>query len=78
MKGEILVQEVKSEIMKWEFLAGMEPNQIIEWEMNHSLGKWTDFNIEAFEFGVDIGGDVLQILLDEIVEDLVNFRKVTV
>jgi hypothetical protein len=46
--------------------------------MNHSLGKWADFNIEAFEFGVDIGGDVLQILLDEIVEDLVNFRKVTV
>ncbi|WJX70843.1 hypothetical protein P8452_54906 [Trifolium repens] len=78
MKGEILVQEVKSEIMKWEFLAGMEPNQIIEWEMNHSLGKWTDFNIEAFEFGVDIGVDVLQILLDEIVEDLVNFRIVTV
>jgi hypothetical protein len=78
IKGDILVQEVKSEIMKWEFLAGMEPDQIIEWEMNHSLGKWTDFNIEAFEFGVDIGVDVLQILLDEIVEDLVNFRKVTV
>ncbi|XP_045818155.1 uncharacterized protein LOC123910908 [Trifolium pratense] len=78
IKSEVVVQGVKSEIKKWEFLAGMEPDQIIEWEMSHSLGKWTGFNIEAFEFGVDIGEDVLQILLDEIVEDHVNFRKVTV
>lgn len=74
MKAEILVQEVKSEIKKWECMAGMELNQIIDWEMSHSLGKWTDFDVEAFEAGVDIGEDVLQILVDEIVEDLVDFR----
>lgn len=74
MKAEILVQEVKSEIKKWECMVGMELNQVIDWEMSHSLGKWTDFDIEAFETGVDIGGDVLQILVDEIVEDLVDSR----
>ncbi|KAL5080490.1 hypothetical protein RYX36_008911 [Vicia faba] len=77
MKGEILVEEVKSEIKKWEFIAGMEPEEIIDWEMSHSLGKWTDFNLEAFEFGVDIEDYVLQILVDEIVEDFVGFRLYT-
>lgn len=78
MKAEILVQEVKSEIKKWECIAGMEPDQIIDCEMSHSLGKWTDFDIEAFEAGVDIGGDVLQILVNEIVEELVHFRHGTI
>lgn len=77
MKGEILVEEVKSEIKKWEFIAGMEPDEIIDWEMSYSLGKWTDFNVEAFEFGVDIEDYVLQILVDEIVEDFVGFRQGT-
>ncbi|XP_058751237.1 uncharacterized protein LOC131624308 [Vicia villosa] len=77
MKGEILVEEVKSEIKKWEVIAGMEPEKIIDWEMSHSLGKWTDFNVEAFEFGVDIENYLLQILVDEIVEDLVDFRHCT-
>ncbi|KAJ1412742.1 hypothetical protein SESBI_20176 [Sesbania bispinosa] len=77
MKAEMLVQEVKSEIKKWACMVEMVPDQIIEWEMSHSLGKWTDFNIEAFEAGVDIDGDVLQILVDEIVEDLVDSRQGT-
>ncbi|KAI5443306.1 hypothetical protein KIW84_012094, partial [Lathyrus oleraceus] len=77
MKGEILVEEVKSEIKKWEFIAGMEPDEIIDWEMSYSLGKWTDFNVEAFEFGVDIEDYVLQILVDELVEDFVGFRQGT-
>ncbi|KAK7266810.1 hypothetical protein RIF29_19466 [Crotalaria pallida] len=74
MKAEMLVQEVKREIKKWACISGMLPDEIIEWEMSHSLGKWNDFNIEAYEAGVDIDGDVLQILVDEIVEDLVDSR----
>ena len=75
MKAEMLVQEVKREIKKWACMTGMLADEIIEWEMSHSLGKWTDFNIEAYEAGVDIDGEVLQILVDEIVEDLVDTRQ---
>ncbi|KAL2329509.1 hypothetical protein Fmac_017090 [Flemingia macrophylla] len=71
MKAVMLAQEVKREINKWLSMVGMVPDEIIEWEMSHSLGKWTDFDIEAFEAGVDIDGDLLQILVDEVVEDLV-------
>ncbi|XP_061349392.1 uncharacterized protein LOC133294682 [Gastrolobium bilobum] len=78
MKAEMLVQEVNNEIKKWACLAGMVPDEIIEWEMNHSLGKWTEFNVEAFEVGVDIERDVLQILVDEIVQDLVDSKQGTI
>lgn len=78
MKADILIHEVKSEIKKLECNVGMVPDQIIEWEINHSVGKWSDFNVEAFEVGVDIDGDVIQILVDEIVEDLVDFRHVII
>ncbi|KAH1156724.1 hypothetical protein GYH30_051499 [Glycine max] len=70
MEAEMLAQEVKREINKWLSMVGMVPDEIIEWEMSHSLGKWTDFDIEAFEAGVDIDGDILQILVDEVVQDL--------
>lgn len=72
MRAEMLAKEVKREINKWLSMVGMVPDEIIEWEMSHSLGKWLDFDIEAFESGVDIDGDILQILVDEVVEDLVG------
>ncbi|OIW05504.1 hypothetical protein TanjilG_27634 [Lupinus angustifolius] len=67
-KPEILAREVTTEMKKWTCMVGMMPDEIIEWEMSHSLGKWTNFDIEAFEVGVDI----LEILVDEIVEDFVG------
>ncbi|XP_054787886.1 uncharacterized protein LOC129293802 [Prosopis cineraria] len=69
----MLVQEVKRSIKKWGCMVVMIPDEIIEWEMSHSRGKWTDFDVEAFEAGVEIDGEILQNLVDEIVEDLVDF-----
>ncbi|CAJ1843782.1 unnamed protein product [Sphenostylis stenocarpa] len=74
MRAEMLAQEVKREINKCLSMAGMVPDEIIEWEMSHSLGKWTNFDIEAFEAGVDVDGDILQTLVDEVVEDLVSCK----
>ncbi|OIW06423.1 hypothetical protein TanjilG_05194 [Lupinus angustifolius] len=71
-KAEKLVQEVKREIKKWSWIARMEPYGITEWDMSHSLVKWNDFDIEAFEASIDIDEDLLQTLIDEIVEDLVD------
>ncbi|KAE9615643.1 hypothetical protein Lal_00017769 [Lupinus albus] len=72
MKSDILAQEVMKEMKKWACMVGMVADEIIEWEMSHSLGKWTDFDMEAFEAGVDMGGDIIEILVDEIVEDLLG------
>ncbi|KAJ0099572.1 hypothetical protein Patl1_21437 [Pistacia atlantica] len=70
MKAEMLIREVGEEVIRWTHLAGMTPDEIIECEMSNSLGKWTDSNIEAFETGAEIGLDILQILVEEIVIDI--------
>lgn len=74
MNTKRLIVDVAEEVRKWRDLAGMVPDEIIDWEMSHSLGKWTDFDIEAFETGAEIDGDILQILVDEIVMELSECR----
>lgn len=74
MNTKMLILDVEEEVRRWTDLAGMVPDEIIEWEMSHSLGKWTDFDIEAFETGHQIDGDILQNLVEEIVMDLLDCR----
>ncbi|KAM2155296.1 hypothetical protein ACFX1Q_047019 [Malus domestica] len=74
MNHKLMIQEVREEIQKWTDLAGMIPDELIEWDISHSLGKWTDFNIEAFEVGSEIDGDILQSLVNEVVIDLCESR----
>ncbi|KAI4346892.1 hypothetical protein L6164_007755 [Bauhinia variegata] len=79
MKADMLIQEVKREINKWVCIAGMNFDDIIELEMSYSSlgkwGKWTEFDVEAFESGIEIGGDILQVLLDEVLLDLVDCKQ---
>ncbi|KAJ4825596.1 hypothetical protein Tsubulata_022664 [Turnera subulata] len=72
MDAEMLIGEIGEEVRRWTNLLGMIPDEIIEWEMSHSLGKWTDFEVEAFETGAEIDREILQALVDEIVTDLRN------
>lgn len=74
MSTEKLTLDAAEEVRRWTDLAGMIPDEIIELEMSHSLKKWTDFETEAFETGAEIDGDILQILVDEIVMDLLDSR----
>lgn len=69
---EVLISEVDEEVRKWVEMAGKIQDEIIEWEMSHSLGKWTDFEIEAYESGAEIDGGILYNLVDEIVADLLD------
>ena len=65
-----LIRDVEKEIKKWVRFVGMMTDEIIEWEMTHSLGKWSDFSIEELENGAEIDGYILQVLLEEIVTEL--------
>ncbi|KAJ8761299.1 hypothetical protein K2173_001355 [Erythroxylum novogranatense] len=72
--ADMLIQEVEEEVKRWTSLAGMIPDEIIEWEMSNSLGKWTDFGIEAFETGSEVDWGILEMLVEEIVIDLWECR----
>ncbi|XP_021763581.1 uncharacterized protein LOC110728222 [Chenopodium quinoa] len=68
--AEVLIKTFDEEVRKWISFSGNTTDGIIEREMSTSLGKWTDFEIEAFEMGAEISQDIVQILIDEIVTDL--------
>ncbi|KAG1334764.1 hypothetical protein COCNU_03G008830 [Cocos nucifera] len=65
-----LTREVQEEIKGWMGLAGRFLDDMIEKEMSHSTGRWTDCEIEAFETGTEVETDILQALVDEMVIDL--------
>lgn len=75
MSTDKLILDVAEEVRRWTGLVGMIPDEIIEWEMSGSLGKWTDFHIEVFETGAEIDGEILQFLVEEIVIDLLDGRS---
>ncbi|XP_019154543.1 PREDICTED: uncharacterized protein LOC109151086 isoform X2 [Ipomoea nil] len=70
LNTEMLVSEILKELKMWMGLAGLVPDELIEWDMSHCLGKWTDFEIELYENGVEIDRDILHSLVDEVVLDL--------
>ncbi|XP_048140059.1 uncharacterized protein LOC115745362 isoform X2 [Rhodamnia argentea] len=65
-----LIRDVGGEVREWACIAGMTPDEIIDYEMSHALGKWTDFDIEAFENGAELGEDILSNLVEEILIEL--------
>lgn len=70
MTKEILIADIIEEVKEWTEFVGLIPDELIEWDMSHALGKWTDFEIEEFECGTEVGRHILQVLVDEVVLDL--------
>lgn len=70
MTKEILIADIIEEVKEWTEFVGLIPDELIEWDMSHSLGKWTDFEIEEFECGTEVDRHILQVLVDEVVLDL--------
>lgn len=72
MNSEMMICEVVEEIQRWGSFGRLVTDEMIEREMSCCLGKWTDFEIEEFEAGAEIDGEILQILVDEVVMDLLE------
>ncbi|PHU05611.1 hypothetical protein BC332_26433 [Capsicum chinense] len=70
MTKEILITDIIDEFEEWTQFVGLIPNELIEWDMSHSLGKCTDFEIEEYECGTEVAMHILQELIDEVVLDL--------
>ncbi|KAG8373738.1 hypothetical protein BUALT_Bualt11G0056200 [Buddleja alternifolia] len=67
--SNMLILEIVREVRRWEELSRFVHDELIEREMSLSLGKWTQFENETFETGIEISRDVFQILVDEIIRD---------
>ncbi|PHT96488.1 hypothetical protein BC332_34586 [Capsicum chinense] len=70
MTKDILIADIIDEVEEWTQFVGLIPDELIEWDMSHSLGKCTDFEIEEYECGTEVARRILQKLVDEVVLDL--------
>lgn len=66
----LIANDLVNEIRRWMGFGEYALDEIIEFEMSRLCGKWDDFGIEEYEIGAQMGKDLLQILVDEIVVDL--------
>ncbi|CAH9105571.1 unnamed protein product [Cuscuta europaea] len=68
---ETLVFEILEEVKLWMGMKGWAHDELLDWDMSHSLGEWTGFGIDkAFECGAEIGQLILHSLVDEVVNYL--------
>lgn len=72
-RKEWLAEEVYKEISGWESMGDSMVDELVDKDMSSQYGKWLDFEVEAFELGVEIEAQICDSFIDEIVADLVLF-----
>ncbi|KAD7117752.1 hypothetical protein R6Q59_005723 [Mikania micrantha] len=68
MGFDSLILEVVEEVRRWMGVTSGE--LMLRMDMSHGSGKWSDFEIEAYETGAIVELDIVQTLIDELVIDV--------
>ncbi|GMI65417.1 TON1 Recruiting Motif 8 [Hibiscus trionum] len=69
-KRDWLAEEVNKEISGWKSMGDTMVDDLVDKDMSTKHGKWLNFDMEAFEEGVEIQKNILTSLVDELVSDL--------
>lgn len=64
-----LAEDLYREILTWTNADELLVDELVDMDMSSKNGKWTDFEIEAFEEGVEIEEELLTYLVDELIDD---------
>lgn len=70
-----LAEELKREIHGLKKMREMMMDELVDKEMSSSEGRWLDFERETYEEGIDIEGEIVSTLVDDLVNDLVSVFK---
>ncbi|XP_059291000.1 uncharacterized protein LOC132044522 [Lycium ferocissimum] len=68
--NERLAEEVYREISGWSVMGNCMVDELVEKDMSSYFGRWLDFDVEAFELGIQIEKRLLNSLIDEVVADI--------
>uniref|UniRef100_A0A2P2K069 DUF4378 domain-containing protein n=1 Tax=Rhizophora mucronata TaxID=61149 RepID=A0A2P2K069_RHIMU len=71
MKGW-LAEQLYREILGWKSMGDLMVDELLDKDMSTQYGRWLDFDVEAFEEGVEIEKGILTSLVDELVFDLLS------
>ncbi|XP_039162895.1 uncharacterized protein LOC104429717 [Eucalyptus grandis] len=64
-----LAEDIYREISGRKTIGDVMVDELVNQDMSTRQGKWVEFNVEAFEEGVEIGNRILTTLIDELVTD---------
>ncbi|KAL8545495.1 hypothetical protein ACS0TY_005588 [Phlomoides rotata] len=64
-----LVDDLYREISSWRNTEELMVDELVEKDMSSKNGKWINFEIEAFEDGIEIENSILTSLVDELIDD---------
>ncbi|XP_010259373.1 PREDICTED: uncharacterized protein LOC104598834 [Nelumbo nucifera] len=67
-----LAEEVYKEISGWRSMGDSMVDELVDKDMSSQYGRWLDFEIEAFELGVEIEQELLSSLVDEVFADIIS------
>ncbi|KAK4338924.1 hypothetical protein RND71_040386 [Anisodus tanguticus] len=67
---ERLAEEVYREISGWSGMGNCMVDELVDKDMSSYFGRWLDFEVEAFELGIQIEKRLLNSLIDEVVADI--------
>ncbi|XP_009338197.2 uncharacterized protein LOC103930573 isoform X2 [Pyrus x bretschneideri] len=68
-----LAEELYKEISGCKNMVELIGDELVDKDMSTQRGKWLDFEVEAFEEGLEIEKGILNCLVDELVSDFFNF-----
>lgn len=69
-RKERLAEEVYKEISSWGVIGDTDVDELVDKDMSRQQGRWLDFEIEAFELGVQIESCIVESLVDEVIADI--------
>ncbi|CAA2997817.1 Hypothetical predicted protein [Olea europaea subsp. europaea] len=68
-RKEWLAEELYREISSWSDMDELMVDEVVDKDMSTNDGRWIEFEIEAFEEGVEIENKILTSLFDELIDD---------
>ncbi|KAL6964665.1 hypothetical protein U1Q18_035724 [Sarracenia purpurea var. burkii] len=68
-RKEGLAEELHKEISSWTGMGDLMVDELVDKDMSSWLGRWVDFEIEAFEEGAEIEKVIMTCLVDELITD---------
>ncbi|KAK4402154.1 hypothetical protein Sango_0956100 [Sesamum angolense] len=68
-----LAEDLYREISSWTNAEELMVDELVDKDMSSKSGKWIDFEVEAFEEGVEIEERILTSLVDELIDDFLLY-----
>uniref|UniRef100_A0A6N2MYS1 DUF4378 domain-containing protein n=1 Tax=Salix viminalis TaxID=40686 RepID=A0A6N2MYS1_SALVM len=72
-RKEWLGEDLCKEILEWSSMGDCMVDELVDKDMSSQYGRWLDFEVDAFAFGVEVESQVFNSLVNEVVAEMMPF-----